>query len=118
MVERLEGFCSEKDWKRAYNEINEFERVLSDWGAVVLKFWIHIDSDTQLERFTARQNTPERIAQMIGADSLGFFPAARLAEPVGGIGLCSACFTGEYPTPIPADTRKDRFERKLSEATD
>ena len=60
MVERLEGFCSEKDWKRAYNEINEFERQLTDWGAVVLKFWIHIDSQTQLERFTDRQNTPEK----------------------------------------------------------
>ena len=60
MVERLEGFCDEKDWKRAYNEINEFESLLTDWGAVVLKFWIHIDSDTQLERFNARQNTPEK----------------------------------------------------------
>ena len=60
MVERLEGFCGEADWKRAYNEINEFERSLTDWGAVVLKFWIHIDQDTQLERFTARQNTPEK----------------------------------------------------------
>ncbi|MBR1659156.1 MAG: polyphosphate:AMP phosphotransferase [Oscillospiraceae bacterium] len=60
MVERLEGFCSEDDWKRAYNEINEFERCLTDWGAVVLKFWIHIDQETQLERFTARQNTPEK----------------------------------------------------------
>ncbi len=60
MVERLEGFCSEKDWKRAYNEINEFERQLTDWGAVVLKFWIHIDQDTQLARFTDRQNTPEK----------------------------------------------------------
>ncbi len=60
MVERLEGFCTEKDWKRAYNEINEFERQLTEWGAVVLKFWIQIDSDTQLERFTARQNTPEK----------------------------------------------------------
>ena len=60
MVERLEGFCTEKDWKRAYNEINEFERQLTDWGAVVLKFWIQIDRDTQLERFTARQNTPEK----------------------------------------------------------
>ena len=60
MVERLEGFCSEKDWKRAYNEINEFERMLTDWGAVVIKFWIHIDSDTQLARFTERQNTPEK----------------------------------------------------------
>ncbi len=40
--------------------INEFERQLTDWGAVVLKFWIHIDSDTQLARFTDRQNTPEK----------------------------------------------------------
>ena len=60
MVERLEGFCSEDDWKRAYNEINEFERQLTDWGAVVLKFWIHIDQDTQLQRFNDRQNTPEK----------------------------------------------------------
>ena len=60
MVERLEGFCSEDDWRRAYNEINEFERQLTDWGAVVLKFWIHIDQDTQLARFTDRQNTPEK----------------------------------------------------------
>ncbi len=60
MVERLEGFCSEKDWQRAYNEINEFERTLTEWGAVVIKFWIHIDQDTQLARFTERQNTPEK----------------------------------------------------------
>lgn len=60
MVERLEGFCSENDWQRAFNEINEFEKDLSDWGAIVIKFWIQIDKDTQLERFTLRQNTPEK----------------------------------------------------------
>ena len=60
MVERLEGFCSEDDWKRAYNEMNEFEKDLTDWGATVLKFWIQIDKDTQLERFNERQNTPEK----------------------------------------------------------
>lgn len=60
MVERLEGFCSENDWKRAYNEINEFEKELADWGAVIIKFWVQIDKDTQLERFTLRQNTPEK----------------------------------------------------------
>ena len=60
MVERLEGFCSENDWKRAYNEINEFEKELSDWGAVIIKFWVQIDKDTQLERFNDRQNTPEK----------------------------------------------------------
>ena len=60
MVERLEGFCSENDWKRAYHEINEFEKELHDWGAVIIKFWVQIDKDTQLERFTERQNTPEK----------------------------------------------------------
>ena len=60
MVERLEGFCSENDWQRAYNEINEFEKELDDWGAVVVKFWVQIDKDTQLARFTDRQNTPEK----------------------------------------------------------
>jgi polyphosphate:AMP phosphotransferase len=60
MVERLEGYCSENDWQRAYNEINEFEKELSDWGAIIIKFWVQIDKDTQLERFTLRQNTPEK----------------------------------------------------------
>ncbi|MBQ9610323.1 MAG: polyphosphate:AMP phosphotransferase [Lachnospiraceae bacterium] len=60
MVERLEGFCSENDWQRAYNEINEFEKELADWNAVIVKFWVQIDKDTQLERFTDRQNTPEK----------------------------------------------------------
>ncbi len=60
MVERLEGFCSENDWQRAYNEMNEFEKELSDWGAVIIKFWVQIDKDTQLARFTERQNTPEK----------------------------------------------------------
>ena len=60
MVERLEGFCSENDWQRAYNEINEFEKELSDWGAAIVKFWVQIDKETQLARFTDRQNTPEK----------------------------------------------------------
>ncbi len=60
MVERLEGFCSTAAWQRAYREINEFERELYDWGAVILKFWLHIDQDEQLKRFTDRQNTPEK----------------------------------------------------------
>ena len=60
MVERLEGFCSENAWKRAYNEINEFEAELTDWGAVVVKFWLQIDKDEQLKRFNDRKNTPEK----------------------------------------------------------
>ena len=60
MVERIEGFCSQNEWQRAYHEINEFERELTNWGAVLVKFWVHIDPDTQLLRFTDRQNTPEK----------------------------------------------------------
>lgn len=60
MVERLEGFASETRWRQAFDEINEFERELADWGAIQLKFWIHIDKEEQLNRFTARQNTPEK----------------------------------------------------------
>lgn len=60
MVERLEGLCSENDWQRAYNEMNEFEKELYNWGAIIIKFWVQIDNQTQLERFTERQNTPEK----------------------------------------------------------
>ena len=60
MVERLEGFCTRDDWTRAYNEMNAFEDELVGCGAIVIKFWIHIDKDEQLVRFTARQNTPSK----------------------------------------------------------
>lgn len=55
MVERVEGFAQPEEWDRAFEEINEFEEHLSNWGAIVLKFFIHIDPDTQLERFEARE---------------------------------------------------------------
>jgi polyphosphate kinase 2 (PPK2 family) len=58
MVERVEGFCAEDEWKRAYREINEFERQLADFGTAIVKFWLHIDRDEQLRRFQARQENP------------------------------------------------------------
>lgn len=57
LVERLEGFCSEADWKRAYGEINQFERQLTDFGMLVFKFWMHISKDEQLRRFRERERT-------------------------------------------------------------
>lgn len=54
--ERVEGFCSEMEWKRAYREINEMEKHLINFGTILLKFWLHIDKDEQLKRFKARQN--------------------------------------------------------------
>lgn len=60
MVERIEGFTPVARCIQAYQEINEFEKQLSDWGAVIIKFWMQIDKDEQLARFTLRQNTPEK----------------------------------------------------------
>lgn len=60
MVEHIEGFCTDEQWGRSYDEINHFERQLSEWGAVILKFWLQIDKDEQLRRFQDRQNTPEK----------------------------------------------------------
>ena len=60
MVERIEGFCSEEEWKRAYREINEMESALASHGTVVIKFWMHIDKDEQERRFKERQENPEK----------------------------------------------------------
>ena len=67
------------------------------------------------ENLIACRHSVEEIAQIVGADSLGYLPVERLGELIGGRRCCGACFTGRYPTPFPADSRKDRFERKLSE---
>jgi polyphosphate:AMP phosphotransferase len=58
LVERLEGFCTEEEWRRAYGEINQFEEQLTDFGIVLLKFWLAIGPDEQLRRFKERQTTP------------------------------------------------------------
>lgn len=58
LVERVEGFCSTEDWKRAYQEINEFEGQLDSFGTVVVKFWINITKEEQQRRFDERQNDP------------------------------------------------------------
>ena len=60
MVERIEEFCSEAQWRRAYQEINEMESHMANAGAVVLKFWLHIDKDEQERRFRERQANPAK----------------------------------------------------------
>lgn len=67
------------------------------------------------EHLIACHHTVEEIAEMIGADTLGYLPVSALSRLTGGADFCSACFDGSYPTAIPTDTRKDRFEQKLSE---
>jgi len=58
LVERVEGFCTPAEWKRAFNEINEMEESYVENGGGLIKFWLEVDKDEQLRRFTARQNDP------------------------------------------------------------
>jgi polyphosphate kinase 2 (PPK2 family) len=68
LVERVEGFCSEDEWRRAFREINEFERHLVDYGTVIVKFWLQIDRDEQMRRFKARQENPYKQWKITGED--------------------------------------------------
>ena len=71
-----------------------------------------IDSE---ENLIASHHGTEEIAEMIGADTLGYLPLEGLTEIAGSSEICRACFDGHYPTAVPSDTRKDRFEKRLSE---
>jgi len=58
LVERVEGFAPEHDWLRAYSEINEFERSMTRHGVVLVKFWLAVSPEVQLQRFKEREKTP------------------------------------------------------------
>ncbi|HEY2600549.1 MAG TPA: hypothetical protein VGI67_03260 [Thermoleophilaceae bacterium] len=58
LVERVEKFATKDEWKRAYKEIVEFERMLTEEGTTLVKFWMHISSEEQLKRFEARKDEP------------------------------------------------------------
>jgi AMP-polyphosphate phosphotransferase len=58
LVERVEGFATEDEWRRAYEEIVDFERTLTRDGAIVAKFWLHVSSEEQLRRFERREGDP------------------------------------------------------------
>ncbi len=60
LVERVEGFASELEWQRAYDEINRFEKDLIDSQTVIIKFWLSISKDEQEQRFHAREKTPHK----------------------------------------------------------
>lgn len=68
LVERLEGFARPDEWKRAYREINDFERQLTDFGTVVVKFWLHISREEQLRRFERRKETPRKAWKLTDED--------------------------------------------------
>jgi polyphosphate:AMP phosphotransferase len=58
LVERVEGFATEAEWRRSYSEINQFEEQLVESGIILFKFWLHISQDEQLRRFQEREKIP------------------------------------------------------------
>jgi len=68
LVERVEGFASEADWRRAYEEINEFERELTQNSVILIKFWLHISGEEQLRRFEQRRQDPTKRYKLTDED--------------------------------------------------
>ncbi len=68
LVERVEGFCSPEEWKRAFREINEFEGQQRSYGMVICKFWLHITQEEQLRRFKSRERDPFRSYKLTEED--------------------------------------------------
>ena len=60
LVERIEGFCTEEEWRRAFREIKEMEEHLANFGTIIIKFWLHIDEEEQLRRYEDREATPHK----------------------------------------------------------
>lgn len=68
LVERVEGFATDMEWRRAYREINSFERTLVEGGVRIVKFWMRISPDEQLARFEARKATPHKTWKLTAED--------------------------------------------------
>lgn len=75
LVERIEGFATEEEWKRAYREINEFERQLTDSGVILIKLFLHLSKETQYSRFMERIQEPTKRWKLTVSDlkSRGFW---------------------------------------------
>lgn len=68
LTDRVEGFCSMDEWKRAFREINQFERQLVDFGTILFKFWIHISLEEQMRRFEASSDDAQRVWRLSQED--------------------------------------------------
>jgi len=68
LVERVEGFATEEEWRRAYAEILDFEEQLAEHGIVLVKYWLQITAEEQLNRFTARADTPYKSWKLTDED--------------------------------------------------
>jgi len=68
LVERVEDYASPEEWRRAYGEINDFERTLADAGTVLVKLWLHLTDEEQLARFQSRRDDPLKAYKLTEED--------------------------------------------------
>lgn len=68
LVERVEGFATKNEWSRAYNEINNFEKMLTDGNYIIVKYWLHVSKEEQLQRFLDRENDPYKAWKLTDED--------------------------------------------------
>ena len=104
LVERLEGFCAESEWKRAFREINEFEAHQQSFGMAICKFWLHISKEEQLRRFKERERDPFRSWKLTPED---WRNRARWDEYAGAVeDMLARTSTPVAPwTVVPADDK-------------
>ncbi len=124
LVERIEGFCREEEWRRAFGEINAFERELTGHGVIVLKFWLHVSHEEQLRRFREREATPHKRHKMNEEDWRNRRQRAAYEVAVGDV----LALTHKPAAPwhlVPADNKRfaridvlSTAARRLEEALD
>lgn len=124
LVERIEGFCREEEWRRAFGEINAFERELTGHGVIVLKFWLHVSHEEQLRRFREREATPHKRHKMNEEDWRNRRQRAAYEVAVGDM----LALTHQPAAPwhlVPADNKRfaridvlSTAARRLEEALD
>jgi polyphosphate kinase 2 (PPK2 family) len=68
LVERVEGYATDAEWRRAYSEINQFEEQLAESGIILFKFWLHISQEEQLRRFEEREKVPYKRYKITAED--------------------------------------------------
>jgi len=95
LVERVEGFASEEQWRRAYGEIRAYEAMLRGEGVLVLKFWMHVSDEEQERRFRKRADDPLKAWKLTDED---WRNRARRADYVAAIeDMLRATDTPETP---------------------
>ena len=105
LVERVEGYASEEDWTRGYGEIRDFERSLAAEGTIIIKLWMHISSEEQLDRFEKRRDNPLKSWKLTDEDWVNREKRPAYEEAVEQ--MLSETDTPEAPwTVVPAESKR------------